>query len=244
MLIQRIKAKIRRRRSRRSGNAYLDYLRSLGMKIGKGTIVFDSKDISIDISRPELIEIGDNVFLHKGVQIISHDWASFLFVNLFGDYIPAHDKVTLGSNIWLGRDVTIMKGVTIGNNVLIGFGSIVTKDIPDNSVAVGSPAKVIMSLEEYYEKRKAQYVDESVRCAIAIYDTGREPLPEDFYDDYPAFVDARNYKDYNYNYSRQFPEKSQFEKWLRVHKAPFFGFEEFMMHVRNVMTTSDSRQDH
>lgn len=232
MIIKRIINKIHQFKIRRSGNAYLEYLRSLGMKIGRNTIVFDPKDISIDVSRPELIEIGDNVFLHKGVQIISHDWASYLFVNYFGDFIPAHDKVTLGSNIWLGRDVTILKGVTIGNNVLIGFGSIVTKDIPDNSVATGAPAKVIMTLEEYYEKRKTQYVDESIRCAKAIFATGREPVPEDFYDDYPAFVDARNYKDYNYNYSRQFPEKSQFNKWLEVHKAPFFGFEEFMAHVK------------
>lgn len=232
MIIKRIINKIHQFKIRRSGNAYIDYLRSLGIKIGNNTIVFDPKDIYIDISRPELIEIGDNVFLHKGVQIISHDWASYLFVNSFGDFIPAHDKVTLGSNIWLGRDVTILKGVTIGNNVLIGFGSIVTNDIPDNSVAVGSPAKVIMSLEEYYEKRKVQYIDEAIHYALAIFATGREPVPEDFHDDYPVFVDARNYKEYNYNYNRQFPKKTQFEKWLEVHKAPFHGFDEFMAHVR------------
>ncbi|MDE5658580.1 MAG: acyltransferase [Muribaculaceae bacterium] len=236
-MIKRIINKIKKYRNERSGEDYIRYLKSKGIKIGKGTVVFDPKDISIDISRPELIEIGENVFLHKGVQIISHDWASYLFVKRYGDFIPAHDKVTLGSNIWLGRDVTILKGVTIGNNVLVGFGAVVTKDIPDNSVAVGSPAKVIMTLDEYYEKRKAQYVNETIRCAIAIFATGREPVAEDFYDDYPAFVDARNYKDYNFNYSRQFPEKSQFDTWLGIHKAPFNGFDEFLTHVRMVMDT-------
>lgn len=242
-MIQRIINRIKRYRNERSGEAYIRYLKSKGIKIGEGTVVFDPKDISIDINRPELIEIGDNVFLHKGVQIISHDWASFLFVNRYNDYIPAHDKVTLGSNIWLGRDVTILKGVSIGNNVLIGFGAVVTKDIPDNSVAVGSPAKVIMTLDEYYEKRKTQYVDETIRCAIAIFATGREPVAEDFYDDYPAFVDARNYKDYNFNYSRQFPRKSQFDTWLKIHKAPFNGFDEFLSHVKQIMN-GESKNTH
>lgn len=225
-------------RRERSGEAYLAYLRSLGIKIGKDCYIFDPKHITIDISRPELIEIGEKVFLNKGLSILSHDWASYLFVNAYGDFIPAHDKVTLGSNIWIGRNVTILRGVTIGNNVLIGNGSIVTKDIPDNSVAVGSPAKVVMSLQYYYEKRKKQYLDESVRCAIAIYATGREPQIADFYDDYPAFVDARNYKEYPYNYNRQFPNKAAFEKWLEVHHAPFFGFDEFMSHVKKVMNNT------
>lgn len=241
MFIKKIIDKIQQLRRERSSAAYIDWLRSKGMKIGNGSYIVDTRDIVVDTSRPELIEIGDNVRLNKGTQILSHDWASYLFVNAYGDYIPAHDKVTIGSNVWTGRNVTILRGVTIGSNVLIGNGSIVTKDIPDNSVAVGSPAKVVMTLSDYYEKRKKQYLDETVRCAIAIFDSGREPVPEDFYDDYPAFVDARNYKDYNFNYARQFPKKESFEKWLEVHKAPFCGFDEFMAHVRTVMESSSQK---
>lgn len=51
--------------------------------------------------------------------------------------------VTIGDNCWIGGDVTILPGVTIGNNCTIGAGSVVTRDIPDNSVAVGNPARVI-----------------------------------------------------------------------------------------------------
>lgn len=240
-MIKKLIDKVRRMRRERSGEAYLAYLRSLGMKIGKGTYIVDPKDVTIDTSRPELIEIGEKVSLNKGLTILSHDWASFLFVNAFGDFIPAHDKVTLGSNIWIGRNVTILRGVTIGNNVLIGNGSIVTKDIPDNSVAVGSPAKVVMTLRDYYEKRKKQYVAESVRCAMAIYAAGREPSAADFYDDYPAFVDARNYKDYPYNYRRQFKNDDDFKRWLEVHEAPFNGFEEFMAHVKKEMESNGAK---
>ncbi len=51
--------------------------------------------------------------------------------------------VTIGDNVWIGGSAVINPGVTIGNNVVIGSGSVVTKDIPDNVVAVGNPARII-----------------------------------------------------------------------------------------------------
>ena len=56
--------------------------------------------------------------------------------------------IHIGNNVWIGTDVRIMKGVTIGENTLIGAGSIVTKDIPANVVAVGAPCRVIRNLDE------------------------------------------------------------------------------------------------
>lgn len=116
--------------------------------------MLDPKKIQIDISRPELLEIGENVFLHRGTIILTHDWASWCFVNSHNDFLPSHGKVKIGNNVWLGENVTILKGVTIGDNVIIGIGSVVTKDIPSNSVAVGIPAKVVGSYEEYYKKEE------------------------------------------------------------------------------------------
>ena len=55
--------------------------------------------------------------------------------------------ITVGNNVWIGAGVCVMPGVTIGNNVVIGSGSVVVKDIPDNVVAVGKPAKVIKTLD-------------------------------------------------------------------------------------------------
>ena len=54
--------------------------------------------------------------------------------------------VTIGNNVWIGGSVTILPGVTIGDNVTIGAGSVVTHDIPSNTVAVGNPCKVVKSL--------------------------------------------------------------------------------------------------
>ena len=54
--------------------------------------------------------------------------------------------VTIGNNVWIGGSVTILPGITIGDNVTIGAGSVVTKDIESNAVAVGNPAKIIKKL--------------------------------------------------------------------------------------------------
>ena len=54
--------------------------------------------------------------------------------------------VTIGDNVWIGGSVTILAGVTIGDNVTIGAGSVVTRDIPSNVIAVGNPCRVIKKL--------------------------------------------------------------------------------------------------
>lgn len=65
--------------------------------------------------------------------------------------------VTIGDNVWVGGNVVITPGVTIGNNVVIGAGSVVTKDIPDNVIAVGNPCRVLREITE--EDRKYYYKD-------------------------------------------------------------------------------------
>ena len=67
---------------------------------------------------------------------------------LFGKF----GKIRVGNNTHIGWNAIIMPGVTIGSNCIIGCGAVVTKDIPDNSVAAGVPARVIETIDEYYEK--------------------------------------------------------------------------------------------
>ena len=55
--------------------------------------------------------------------------------------------VTIGNDVWIGGNVTILPGVTIGDNCTIGAGSVVTHDIPANSIAAGNPAKIIRTIE-------------------------------------------------------------------------------------------------
>lgn len=73
-------------------------------------------------------------------------------------------SITIGDNVWIGGNVVINPGVHIGNNVVIGSGSVVTKDIPDNAIAVGNPCKVIRYITEedrkYYYKNREFDVDD------------------------------------------------------------------------------------
>ena len=100
-----------------------------------------------------LISMGDDVWLTGGVQLINHD-ASVQVIkeakNL--DWIDKIGRISFGNHVFVGNHSIIMPGVNIGNNVVIGAGSVVTKDIPSNSVAVGNPAHVVMSFDEYVEK--------------------------------------------------------------------------------------------
>lgn len=215
-----------------SSERMIRYYRNKGIKIGEGTVILCPRDIIIDFSRPELVEIGKHVFLHKGTCILSHDWASWCFVEKYNDFIPSHGKIVIGDNVWLGENVTILKGVTIGSNVIIGIGSIVTKDVPSNSVAVGSPAHVICTLDDYYERRKRDFILEIVNYGKEIIKSGREPKEEDFYDDYPAFVDGRNFNKYDYPYNKIF-SKVQFEEWKKHHNAQWNGFDDFLSEMKN-----------
>ena len=63
-------------------------------------------------------------------------------------------KVTIGDNCFIGMHSTILKGSTIGDNVIIGANSLVNRNIPPDSVWGGVPAHFLMTLEDYYEKRK------------------------------------------------------------------------------------------
>lgn len=94
-----------------SSEHLLKYYKNKGVKIGSGTFVLDPKKIQIDITRPELLEIGENVFLHRGTIILTHDWASWCFVNSHNEFIPSHGKVKIGNNVWLGENVTILKAM-------------------------------------------------------------------------------------------------------------------------------------
>jgi acetyltransferase-like isoleucine patch superfamily enzyme len=90
------------------------------------------------------IMIGDNVFIAPNVCIITEEHAMDVEQRLAG--LEYAFPVTIGNNVWICTGAIILPGVTIGANCVIGAGSIVTKDIPSNSLAVGNPCKVIRTL--------------------------------------------------------------------------------------------------
>ena len=118
------------------------------------------------------IEIGENFYANHDCVML--DPAKIIFGdNVFvapqcGFYTAGHPinadernsgleyayPIIVGNNVWFGAHVSVMPGVTIGDNVVIGAGSVVTKDIPSNVVAVGNPCKVLREITEKDKMKK------------------------------------------------------------------------------------------
>jgi maltose O-acetyltransferase len=91
------------------------------------------------------ITIGDNVALSAHSMIISTGLNTDSFLK--GEHIHTGYGITLGNNIQIGAGAIILDGISIGDNVIVGAGSVVTKNIPDNVIVAGSPAKVLRNLK-------------------------------------------------------------------------------------------------
>ncbi len=138
---------------RATSEAYIKYLKSIGVKIGNRVRFFEPWETTIDEQTPWLLEIGDDVQILRGVTILNHGYDWIVLKNVYGDILGARKSVKIGNNVFIGINSTILGGVKVGNNVVIGANSVVTKEVPDNTVVAGNPARVLMTLDEYYRKR-------------------------------------------------------------------------------------------
>ena len=157
-----------------SSQDYVNYLRSNGMAIGNNTVIYSPNNCVIDQTRPWMIEIGDNVSITTGVTFLTpgYDWS--VFKGMYGDVLGSAGRVKIGNNVFIGMNSTILKGVTIGNNVVIGANSLINKNVPDNSVVVGNPQRIVCDIDSYLEKRRAAQVAE----AADLYGCWKRNSPE------------------------------------------------------------------
>lgn len=91
------------------------------------------------------VHIGDRVMIGPNTSIITVNHP----ISLKGrrQHLAQGTPVTIGDDVWIGANCTILPGITIGNNVVVAAGAVVTKDVPDNCVVGGVPAKVIKEIE-------------------------------------------------------------------------------------------------
>lgn len=104
-----------------------------------------------------LISIGENVWIASNVEMITHDVAHFMLNGMKIWDEKFKEKVgciSIGNNVFIGANCKILYDVKIGDNVVIAAGSIVNKDIEDNSIVAGIPAKKIGDFKDFVEKRK------------------------------------------------------------------------------------------
>lgn len=132
---------------------------------GEG-LIFIGKNTSVGkstvIRSRQSVKIGSNCLLSSGVYIIDNNSHSvnyldrrediknnFLYTRKFGSYLTKNTSckaITIGDDVWIGRNATILKGVTIGNRVVIAAESVVTKDVPDDTVVAGNPAEIVKKI--------------------------------------------------------------------------------------------------
>lgn len=130
----------------------------------------------IDPSHCFLITIGNNVTMSIRVTLLAHDAST---KKLLG--YTKIGQIRIDDNVFVGANTTILPNVKIGKNSIIGSGSLVTHDIPDNSVAVGVPAKVICSTEEFKQKNfqrmmNARIFDSSYKMYADLAETKKDEL--------------------------------------------------------------------
>ncbi len=105
---------------------------------------------------PKLISFGNNVSVASGVTFVTHDVIDKVLNNMNYNYKFYYNcaPIKIGNNVFIGCNVTILPGVEINDNVIIAAGSVVTKDVKENTVAAGNPAKEISTFDKYVKNRK------------------------------------------------------------------------------------------
>lgn len=125
----------------------IKYARWIGVQVGR-----DCRLASCNFgSEPYLVRLGDRVEVTAGVEFITHDGA----VWVLRDRRPEIDVIApieVGDHSFLGANAIILPGVRIGHHVIVGAGAVVTRDVPDETVVAGIPARHVCSLAEYERK--------------------------------------------------------------------------------------------
>jgi acetyltransferase-like isoleucine patch superfamily enzyme len=128
-----------------------EYFRKVeGVRIGSKCRIIGRR-LHMFGGEPYLVEIGDDVTIAEDVKFITHDGGTGVLrkgnpgLNVFG-------RIVIHDNCFVGANSILMPNITIGPNSVVGAGSVVTRDVPPDTVAAGVPARVIMPLEEYRRK--------------------------------------------------------------------------------------------
>lgn len=130
------------------------YAKKVGVNL-LGKVYFYDLKVGDFGSEPWMITIGDNVHITSGCKFVTHDGGT-LILRRFQKDLELTFPVIIQDNVYIGINTIVLPGVVIGENSIIGAGSIVTKDIPANSVYAGVPARFIKTTQDYLEKVKSE----------------------------------------------------------------------------------------
>lgn len=149
---------------------YIQSLRDRGVSIGENVDIIKSH---IDYAHGFLISIGNNVTITNAC-VLTHDASLKKQIGY-----SRIGRVDIGNDVFIGYGAIVLPNVKIGNNVIIGAGSVVTQDIPDNSVAVGSPARVVGKYFDTVNKQQERLKKGPAYNYVNKQDCDRERMKEE-----------------------------------------------------------------
>ncbi|MFA6244582.1 MAG: acyltransferase [Candidatus Hydrogenedentales bacterium] len=135
-----------------SQDTVIQTLREMGVQVGDRCRIYTTQFGG----EPYLIRIGNHVGISNDVTFVTHN-LNWVFQDKY-ESLTSFGKIEIKDNCNIGVGVIILPNVTIGPNSVVGAGSVVTKDVPPNSVAAGNPAKVICSVDDYEKKVVANHI--------------------------------------------------------------------------------------
>ncbi|WP_321372017.1 acyltransferase [uncultured Desulfuromusa sp.] len=135
----------------------VSYAQKIGVNFNGDVKIYGSS-YSMFSSEPFLVTLGDNVFISVGASFICHDGSTLPFRKDFPS-LELAGEITVGDNVFVGAGALVLANVSIGNNCIIGANAVVTKDVPDDSIVAGNPARFIKKTSEFLEKAKCNSLD-------------------------------------------------------------------------------------
>ena len=144
-----------------------------------------------------------------------------------GGILGASGIIEIGNNVFIGMNTIIERNVKIGDNVVVGAGSVVTKDCESDSVYAGVPARKLMSIKEFFDKRYAKQKVEAKELAQRYYERfKRRPNPEVFHEYFMLFETEKSVL-INNVFSNKLKLSNTIE-YMEEHAPEFSNYEEFM----------------
>lgn len=215
---------------------YVKFLNEQGASVSETAWFVAPTKVTIDLTRPYLISIGEYVTVTEGVVVLTHGFDWSVLKKASGQILGSAGHVTIEDNVFIGANSTILKGVTIGHDSIIGAGSLVTKDIPSRSVAIGSPCRPVMSIDEYREKRERLQIEEAqelVRCYYKKY--GANPSMSELAEFCMLFASEEEILDIEAFRSKALYGLHEGETWTPPdHCPPFESYASFLQSVSGV----------
>jgi acetyltransferase-like isoleucine patch superfamily enzyme len=134
---------------------YILYLKSRGMRI-QGKPIYIGHSTHFDGTDYSLFHIGNNVVISSDCRFLTHDFSISRAVVASGytysQEFPIIRPIFIGDNSFIGARSILLPGTKIGKNVIVGAGSVVRGNIPDNSIVIGNPAKVVGNVQDWFDK--------------------------------------------------------------------------------------------